>query len=69
MLRFLTPYHGERYHLYDYEGRNRQPRGPKGLLCHNRAPIKWRQSGMTLLDECGWTIGKGDSYLPCVIYY
>lgn len=28
MLRFFTPYCGERYHLHDYTGMNRQPRGP-----------------------------------------
>ena len=29
---FLTPYRGERYHLRDYEGQERTPRGPKDLI-------------------------------------
>ncbi|KAK2661763.1 hypothetical protein Ddye_000337 [Dipteronia dyeriana] len=40
MLGFLTPYRGERYHLRDYEGPERAPRGPKELFNYRHSSLQ-----------------------------
>ncbi|KAK2647353.1 hypothetical protein Ddye_014842 [Dipteronia dyeriana] len=40
MLGFLTPYRGERYHLRDYEGQKRPPRGPNELFNHMHSSLQ-----------------------------
>lgn len=40
MLGFLTAYHGERYHLRDYRGRNCKPRIPKELFNYIHSSLR-----------------------------
>ncbi|XP_048322916.1 uncharacterized protein LOC125420366 [Ziziphus jujuba] len=37
---FLPPFRGERYHLQEYHGRGRQPRGPKKLLNYRHSSLR-----------------------------
>ncbi|KAK2656258.1 hypothetical protein Ddye_009310 [Dipteronia dyeriana] len=37
---FLTPYRGERYHLHDYEGPERAPRGPNELFNYRHSSLR-----------------------------
>ncbi|MCL7039415.1 hypothetical protein MKW94_017860, partial [Papaver nudicaule] len=37
---FLTPYRGERYHLRDFRGRSRQPKGPMELFNHRHSSLR-----------------------------
>ena len=46
MLGFLSPYRGERYHLRDYRGPRRRPRGPIELF-------KYRHSSLrNIIERC-----------------
>lgn len=40
MLGFLSPYRGEQYHLHDYRGNNRKPRGPKELFSYIHSSLR-----------------------------
>nr|XP_048322535.1 uncharacterized protein LOC125420021 [Ziziphus jujuba var. spinosa] len=37
---FLPPFRGERYHLQEYHGRGRQPRGPKELFNYRHSSLR-----------------------------
>ncbi|XP_060667620.1 protein ALP1-like [Ziziphus jujuba] len=37
---FLPPFQGERYHLQEYHGRGRQPRGPKELFNYRHSSLR-----------------------------
>ncbi|XP_060675051.1 uncharacterized protein LOC125422919 [Ziziphus jujuba] len=37
---FLSPFRGERYHLQEYHGRGRQPRGPKELFNYRHSSLR-----------------------------
>ncbi|KAK3189221.1 hypothetical protein Dsin_028782 [Dipteronia sinensis] len=40
MSGFLTPYRGERYHLRDYRGSTRAPRGPTELFNYRHSSLR-----------------------------
>ena len=37
---FLSPYYGERYHLYDYRGRGRQPTNKEELFNYHHSSLR-----------------------------
>ena len=46
MLRFISPYRGEHYHLRDYRGRGRQPTGPMDLFDYRHSSLR------NIIEQC-----------------